>query len=127
MNPLSNGRLRFLPIYPTTCQVRSYNSSRCQVQRFEYLGDDTVSELIPTDIQLVEHVACECRCRVQAVDCVPTIQIYDPTTCICHCINESLASTCSPQQVWDPKQCSCRCPKVLFCLQDEYFNYGSCR
>lgn len=86
---------------------------------FEFVGLE--------DVALTKHLECDCRCRIQAHHCNPLKQDYNEQSCSCRCRNENEATSCPSQKRWDDKECACVCPRILNCLDDEYFSYGSCR
>jgi hypothetical protein len=77
-------------------------------------------------IQLESHSACDCECSVKPSDCDNRTQIYDAESCSCRCLNESSAAACRAPKYWDPHRCICICQNILNCLDDEYFNFGTC-
>lgn len=85
---------------------------------FEFIGLE--------DISLTKHLECDCRCRIQAHHCNPQKQDYNEHSCSCRCRNENQATTCPSQKRWDEKECACVCPRILNCLDDEFFSYNSC-
>lgn len=103
---------------PATIQVMKVIYSDSGSGNFEFVGLE--------DVALTKHLECDCRCRIQAHHCNPLKQDYNEQSCSCRCRNENEATSCPSQKRWDDKECACVCPRILNCLDDEYFSYGSC-
>jgi len=78
-------------------------------------------------IPLEEHISCDCLCRIKQSDCYPETQYYDKESCSCRCRQSHDETTCTAPKRWDEKRCSCVCSVLVNCLDDEYFDYNTCR
>jgi len=124
--------------HATTCRVATFAilcialfksvwPIETQVLKMKFIPEtDELQPLGEVIIQMEAHSACDCECRVKATDCNNRTQHYDADSCSCRCINESLADTCQLPKHWSQQQCACVCQTILNCLDDEYFNYGTC-
>jgi len=101
-----------------TVQVMKQRMSETDSSRYEYLGN--------VDISLLQHVRCDCHCRVKATDCNAATQDYDEDSCSCRCRNTNEATSCPSPKRWDDKYCRCVCPVLVNCLDDEFFDFNSC-
>jgi len=79
------------------------------------------------DITLIKHISCKCQCRTKPTDCNPAIQDYDEHSCSCRCRNSPESTSCPSSKRWDEKYCRCVCPVLINCLDDEYFDFNTCR
>ncbi len=66
------------------------------------------------ELEVEEHSACTCGCRVSESDCGHN-QYFSANVCRCECTDREAIATCfleddgRGEKVWDPINCRCRC------------------
>ena len=92
---------------------------------------DPVSDTFESDgsvmVSVEQHLSCRCGCAADAGDCQAVLHVYDYDTCQCRCRNQSQARTCPKRKVWHEPTCSCVCQHMTHCLDDEIFDFVTCR
>ncbi|XP_043289719.1 vascular endothelial growth factor D-like [Venturia canescens] len=89
-------------------------------------------EILPYEkkiVSLLEHIDCECDCKLKAKDCPPKAKYYEDE-CECKCQNEEDEQKCAnehPVKEWDHTTCSCHCREEEICSTGMQLNRETCR
>merc|ERR1719150_1894518 len=79
------------------------------------------------EVAVTRHLDCECGCRIEADQCDPSIQVYQPDQCRCVC-RQDHENSCGQNQFWDPESCTCRCRNEGGeCSTGLFYSRDSCR
>jgi len=76
-----------------------------------------------TNIFMLHHQQCGCRCRIQKEDC-SDYQTYDPKNCQCNC---GTIQDCPTGKQWSNTSCRCECSRKRTCSNRFVWNGDSCR
>lgn len=110
--------IKCLPLSTSTVPVTVYRS----------VNDGQLPlKFSPEILNMEVHTACSCGCSIKPSDCSPKIHNYSSSTCSCRCINENERSNCRTPKKWDETLCRCVCQHLENCLEDEVFNFRTCK
>lgn len=87
-------------------------------------------QTMPFLMEVEQHDACHCACRVQPKNCDLSRQTYNLSTCSCDCKDNRLRDQCigeSDIKLWHSETCQCRCRQTRFCSTGFMFSQNSCR
>ncbi|XP_067948347.1 uncharacterized protein [Watersipora subatra] len=106
------------------CKPTATTPKTVQVLKYIYDGKSANPVEKVTYIQLEEHTACQCQCKLSMEDCNPAMHYFDDWDCQCMCINGR--QTCPSNKRWDDDLCGCRCASVTNCGQGFTFDMDTC-